>query len=109
MKSSLTLLKKLNKTKKEYDKESKKFERKIKSLEPKIIREVSELQIDLFAFFEWAGKEENNPQIKIHKKIFAGTILKGVFSYLKIEKDKKNINIFEKQDSKNNFHMLQQE
>ena len=108
MKASLVSLKKINQIKQEYDKESKQLEKKIKTLEPKIERAVAGLQTDLFAFFDRAGKEEGNPQIRINKKIFAGTIVKGVYSSLKIEEDKKNITVFERQDSKNNFHMVPQ-
>jgi uncharacterized protein len=109
MSSSLSSLKKLNQTKKQYDRESKKIDKKIERLEPKITKKILDLQKDLFVFFEWARKQSNNPQIKINKKVFAGTIMKGVFSSLKIENDIHNIKVIEKQDSNNNFYMAQQE
>ncbi|MBU1341123.1 MAG: FapA family protein [Proteobacteria bacterium] len=109
MASSILLLKELNETKKKYEKQKTNFEMKIQKLEPKIKREILELQIDLFAFFEWARKQENISQIKINKKVFPGTVFKGIFSSLKIEKDQNNFSVFEKQFSKRNFQMVIQE
>ncbi len=109
VKSSVASLKKLNKIKKDYEKETKRIEKKINRLEPKVNREIAGYKIDLFAFFEWERKQENNPQIKIHQKVFAGTILKGVFSFLKIKEDTKNIYVIEKQDTENNFHLVPQD
>lgn len=109
MRSSLISLKKLSKIKKDYDRKSEQLGKKIKTLEPAINRKISELQIDLFAFFEWARKQENNPHIKINKKISAGTVMGGVFSSLQLKKDKNSINIIEKQDSENSFQMVQQQ
>lgn len=96
MASSVSSLKELNKTKKKYEKEKIVLERKIKRLEPKIKRKISELEMDLFAFFDWAKKQENTPQIKINHKAFPGTILKGIFSSLEIEKDLNNFLAFER-------------
>ncbi len=107
MSSALASLKKLNRIKQNCDKENKKLEKKIKQIEPSINRKIFDLQTDLFAFFEWARKQENNPQIKINGKVFAGTILKGVFSFLKVKKDKNNINVIEKQNSKNQFCFIE--
>ena len=105
---SVSSLKKLNKTKKKYEKEKTILEKKIKSLEPKIKREISQLQIDLFSFFEWTRKQENIPKIKINKKAFPGTILKGVFSSLEIKKDLNHFSVFEKQHLKTEFKMVVQ-
>ena len=105
MTSSVSSLKGLNKTKKKYEKEKELLEKKINGLEPKIKRQISEFQTDLFAFFEWARKQENIPQIKINKKAFPGTILKGIYSSLEIEKDLNHFSVFEKQNSKTNFQM----
>jgi hypothetical protein len=106
--SSLSSLKKLNEFKKKYEKEKFVLEKKIKRLEPRIKREISELQINLFSFFEWTRKQENISQIKIHGKVFPGTLLKGVFSSLTIEKILNNLSVFEKQRSKMKFEMVNQ-
>ena len=106
MESSLSSLKQLNEFKKKYEKEKIILEKKIKRLEPKIKREISELQINLFAFFEWTRKQENSSQIKIHGNVFPGTILKGIFSSLKIEKNLNKLSVFEKQSSKNESEIV---
>ena len=105
MTSSVLSLKKLNKTKHAHDNESIKLAKRIQKFEPIVNRRVLDLQTDLFAFFEWARQQKNNPCIKINGKIFAGTVLKGVFSLLEVGEDKTHINIAEKLDSQNNFYM----
>ena len=105
MKTSVSSLKELNERKKKYEKEKIFFGKKIKVLEPKIKREIAELQVDLFAFFEWTKKQDNIPQIKINKKAFPGTILRGIFSSLEIENALNNFFVFEKHLSKNDFQM----
>jgi hypothetical protein len=104
--SSISSLKELNKIKKKHEKKRVVLENKIKKLEPKIKREISELQIDLLAFFEWARKQENIPQIKIKNKAFPGTLLKGIFSSLKIEKNLNNFSVYEKQSKNSEFKMV---
>ena len=99
MESSLSSLKQLNELKKKYEKEKILFEKKIKRLEPEIKRKISNLQINLFAFFEWTRKQENSSQIKIHGDVFPGTLLKGIFSSLKIKKNLNKLSVFEKQSS----------
>jgi len=106
MDASISSLKELNALKKKYEKEKALIEKKIKLLEPKIKRKISELQIDLFAFFEWTRKQKNVSQIKINKKAFPGTILKGVFSSTEIEKPFSNFSVFESQDSKTGYKMI---
>jgi len=99
MESSLSSLKQLNELKKKYEKEKILFEKKIKRLEPEIKRKISNLQINLFAFFEWTKKQENSSQIKIYGTVFPGTLLKGIFSSLKIKKNLNKLSVFEKQSS----------
>lgn len=106
MMASLSSLKTLNKTKKKLEKEKILLEKKIKTLEPKIEKKVLDLQTDLFAFFEWTRKQENIPQIKINKTVFPGTLLKGIFSSLEIEKELSNFIAIENQDSQKKFHMV---
>lgn len=104
--SSLSTLKKLNETKKKHEKEKVLLEKKIKNLKPKIKKEISELQVDMFSFFEWTRKQDNLSQIKIHGKVFPGTILKGIFSSFEVTSEKNNISAIEKQNSKNNFEIV---
>ncbi len=106
MGDALVSLKELNVIKKKCDKESALLEQKIKRLSPGIEKKISELQIDLLAFFEWARKEENFPSIKIRKQAFSGTLFKGVYSELAIENELKNFSVTERQDSTENFKLL---
>ena len=94
--SSISSLKILNEKKKKYEREKKIIEIKIETLQPKISKKVSELQMDMVSFIEWTRKQENIPQIKINHKLFPGTILKGIFSSLKIKKDVNNFLAFER-------------
>ena len=103
--SSLSSLKELNEIKKRYDKETKRIEDKIKKLNPKIEKETKNFQIDITAFFEWARKQESIPQIRIHNEVFQGTVLKGVFSSMTLEKNERNFFIFEKETSENHFEL----
>ncbi len=105
MAASLSSLKELNKLKKDYENKKESIEKKIKKLEPKIENEISDLKIDLFAFLEWARKKESKSQIKISGTVFSGTTLKGIFSSLKFNENQKNISVFEKEVSKNNFEL----
>ncbi|MCD4722988.1 MAG: FapA family protein [Desulfobacula sp.] len=108
MESSLASLKELNELKKKYEKENVVLEKRIKRLEPKIKRKILELQMNLFAFFEWTRKQENISQIKIHGKVFQRTLLKGIFSSLKIETNLNKLSVFEKQKSKTEYKMVVQ-
>jgi uncharacterized protein len=108
MAASISSLKELNETKKKYEKEIALLEKKIKRLEPKIEKEIAELQLDLFAFLEWARKQENISHIKINKKAFSGTKFKGIFSSLEIQKDLNNFLVFEKQHSTTYFKLITQ-
>lgn len=108
MADSISSLKELNETKKKYEKEIALLEKKIQRIEPKIEKEIAELQLDLFAFLEWARKQENISHIKINKKAFSGTKLKGTFSSLEIEKDLNNFLVFEKQHSTTSFELITQ-
>ncbi|SDU49081.1 FapA family protein [Desulfobacula phenolica] len=103
--SSISLLKELNKTKKEYEKQSAILEKKIKNLEPEIKRKIFERQMDLAVFFEWTKKQKNNPQIKINHKAFPGTLLKGIFSSLEIEKEMNGFLAFETPHSTKGYQM----
>jgi len=89
MKSSIASLKKMNETKKRHEKEKMILEKKINRLEPIIQKEISKLKIDLFSFLEWTRKQKSLSQIKINKEIYPGTILKGIFSSIEIEKKTK--------------------
>jgi hypothetical protein len=106
MASSVSSLKELSETKKKYEKEKTILERKIKKLEPKIKRKISELKMDMSAFFDWAKKQENTPQIKINHKAFPGTILKGIFSSLEIKKDLNDFLAFERHHSTKEYQMV---
>lgn len=108
MASSVKSLRELNQTKKNYDKKKKLLANKIKKLEPKIENEIYDLKIDLVNYFEWARKNKNVPQIKISGEISSGTIFKGIYSSLELTSSEKNIFVFEKQISKNNFEMAVQ-
>jgi len=108
MDSSISSLKELNEKKKSHEKKKLNLERKIKQLEPTVKKEIIEIQTDLFAFFEWTRKQKNVSQIKINKKVFPGTIFKGIFSSMKIEKNLSNFVVFEKEFSKNGFQMIHQ-
>lgn len=101
--ASISSLKELNEIKKKYEKEKEKLERKRKRLEPKIKRETSELKIDLFAFFEWARKQQRCSEIKISGTVFQGTLIKGVFSSLEIKKNLNQLSSVEKQNSTGEF------
>ncbi len=103
MNVSLSSLKNLNQTRKKYKTEIERFEKKIKQIEPGIKKETRNLQIDMFAFFEWARKEQSLSQIKINNKIFPGTILSGVFSFLEIKTNLKNISASEKETADEKF------
>ncbi len=105
MESSVSSLKELNILKKKYEKETNRFNIKIKKLKPKIKIKISEFQFDLFTFFEWARKKESDSKIKFHKKVYAGTILKGAFSSLELLKDENNFVAFEKQNSNKKFQI----
>jgi len=89
MKSSIASLKKMNETKRRHEKEKMILEKKINQLEPTIQKEISKLKIDLFSFLEWTRKQKSLSQIKINKEIYPGTILKGIFSSIEIEKKTK--------------------
>jgi hypothetical protein len=102
---SISSLKKLNTTKKKYENERALLEKKINRLEPKIQKEITELKIDLFMFFEWTRKQQNLAQIKINKNVFPGTVFKGVYSSLEVKKSLGNFTAFEQGDSKNGFQM----
>ncbi len=106
MASSVSSLKELSETKKKYEKEKTILERKIKKLEPKIKRKISELKMDLFAFFDWAKKQENTPQIKINHKAFPGTLLKGIFTSFEIKKDLNGFLAFERHHSTKEYQMV---
>ncbi|WP_300457969.1 FapA family protein [Desulfobacula sp.] len=99
MTSSISSLKILNEKKKECEREKKIIKIKIETLSPKINTAVSGLQMDKFLFVEWTRQQENIPQIKINHKLFPGTILKGIFSSLKIEKDVNNFLAVERHPS----------
>ncbi len=105
MESAVSSLKELNILKKKYEKETNRFNIKIKKLKPKIKIKISEFQFDLFTFFEWARKKESDSKIKFHKKVYAGTILKGAFSSLELSKDENNFVAFEKQNSNKKFQI----
>jgi len=61
MDEALASLKDLNEIKKKHDNASALLEQKIKRAAPKIEKEISELKIDILAFFEWARKHERPP------------------------------------------------
>jgi hypothetical protein len=104
--SSISSLKILNGKKKEYEREKKNIEIKIETLRPKINKTVSGLQMDMSLFVEWTRKQENIPQIKINHRVFPGTILRGIFSSLKIEKDLYDFLAFEKHPSEKDGQMV---
>jgi hypothetical protein len=106
MEEALDSLKKLNETKKKYDRASALLEQKIKKVEPEIGKKISELQIDVLAFFEWARKHENHPFIKIKDQAFSGTVFKGVYSQMSIEKELNHFSLVEKQNSTGNFNLV---
>ena len=106
MEDALTSLKELNETKKNCDKESALLEQKIKKLEPGIEKEISEIQIDILAFFEWARKQESHACIKIRTQAFSGTVFKGVYSSLAIETELTNFSVVEKQSSNADFELV---
>ncbi|MBU1195418.1 MAG: DUF342 domain-containing protein [Proteobacteria bacterium] len=97
IKGSIASLKNLNQTKNRYEKEADLLEKKIKDIEPGIKNKIHELKIDLFAFFEWARKEQSTSRVKIHGTAFPGTILSGIYSSTAIETLEKNILAAEKQ------------
>ncbi|MCF6249445.1 MAG: FapA family protein, partial [Desulfobacula sp.] len=104
--SSLVSLKKLNKIKKKYDREANLLKEKIKKITPEIKRNSLEFETDIAAFFEWTRKQDNICKIKINKEVYQGTVLKGVFSYLVLEKNKNNFSVFEKLISKNHSQLV---
>jgi hypothetical protein len=104
--SSISSLKILNEKKKEYEREKKNIEIKAETLRPKIDETVSGLKMDMFLFIEWAREQENVPQIKINYRVFPGTILKGIFSSLKIEKDLYDFLAVEKHPSEKDGQMV---
>ncbi len=105
MKASVTSLKELNETKKKYEKKVINLERKIKNTEPGVQKEIRNLQIDLFAFFEWGRKEQNISRIKINGKVFPKTILSGIYSSLEIQTLKTNLMVSEKQTDTEQFNI----
>lgn len=106
MEEALDSLKELNETKKKYDRAFALLEQKIKKIEPGVAKKISELQIDLLAFFEWARKHENHPCIKIKDQAFSGTVFKGVYSQMSIEKELNHFSLVEKQNSTGNFNLV---
>jgi len=106
MDEALASLKEMNETKKNHDKASALLEQKIKRAAPKIEKAISELEIDVPAFLEWARKQGNNPCIKIHGQAFSGTVFKGVYSSLSIEKEMKGFSVVEKQNSTGDFSLV---
>lgn len=106
MEEALDSLKTLNETKKKHDRASVLLEQKIKKLEPGIVKKISELQIDVLAFFEWARKHENHPFIKIKDQAFSGTVFKGVYSQMSIEKELNHFSMVEKPNSTGNFNLV---
>nr|NJM02249.1 DUF342 domain-containing protein [Desulfobacula sp.] len=106
MDEALASLKDLNETKKKHDKASALLEQKIKRAAPKIEKDISELEMDVQAFLEWARRQENHPCIKIHDLAFSGTAFKGVYSSLSIEKEKKGFSVVEKQNSAGDFNLV---
>ncbi|MFH2091409.1 MAG: FapA family protein [Pseudomonadota bacterium] len=106
MTTSVSLLKELNKNKKDHEIKKENIEKKIVELEPQIHQELCELKIDLLAFLEWARKKENVVQIKINNTAHSGTIFKGIFSSMEIKKDLNCFSIFEKQLSDNGFELF---
>ncbi len=108
METSLSTLKELNEIKKGYEKKRTAVEKKIASLQPKVERTLKELETDLFAFYEWARKQDNFSSIIIHGAVCQGTRFKGVYSSMEIKNDRQSISLFEKKVSKNNFELLVQ-
>jgi hypothetical protein len=106
MEEALDSLKTLNETKKKYDRAAALLEQKIKKLEPGIAKKISELQIDVLAFFEWARKHENHPCIRIKDQAFSGTVFQGVYSQMSIEKELNHFSLVEKQNSTGNFNLV---
>lgn len=104
-KSSLANLKEMNEIKKRYDKKKSSLLEKIEKLEPKIIRQTKEIKKDMMIYFEWERKQQNVSTIKIHRDVFQGTILKGIFSSLELEKNHSAIHIFEQKTVENNFQL----
>ena len=106
MEEALASLKELNETKKKHDRASALLEQKIKKVEPGIAKKISELQIDVLAFFEWARKHENHPCIKIKDQAFSVTVFKGVYSQMSIEKELNHFSMVEKQNSTGEFNLV---
>jgi hypothetical protein len=60
----------------------------------------------VLAIFEWARKHENHPCNKIHDQAFSGTVFKGVYSQMSIEKELNHFSLVEKQNSTGNFNLV---
>ncbi len=99
MAASVLSLKKLNKIKNDFKIEKENLNKKIKIVSLDTQKKIDAVQLDLFAFFEWARKQENISSIKILKRAVQGTIFKGVFSSTTLKKNLTNFLIFEKQIS----------
>lgn len=106
--ASLASLKDLNEIKKKYDKEVQRLDEKISKLEPKIKKDTRDFKIDIVTFFNWTRKQENISKITINKRAFQGTIFKGIFSTMVLEKNEKNFTVFEKQMAENNYQLFLQ-
>ncbi len=106
MEASLSALKELNEIKKGYEKKKRALEKNIAALTPKVQRKISKLETDQLAFYEWARKQDNFSDIKIHGSVCQGTLFKGVYSSMEMKQDRHSIFLCEKKVSENNFELV---
>ena len=105
IKNSKISLRELNVTRKKYEREKEKVQIKINKIEPGIQKGINKLKIDLFAFYEWSRKQERNSTIRIHGKVFPGTVLSGAYSKMEIKAPEENIFVAEKETQPGTFEI----
>ncbi|MEA1967124.1 MAG: FapA family protein [Thermodesulfobacteriota bacterium] len=93
--STIKFLKKLNIQKRSAEKKQTTIKTKIANIVPGVEKTIMNLEMDRTAFFEYAEKNQNIPDMEIKGKIVQGTVLKGVYSSLTAQKDYQNVKIYE--------------
>ncbi|THB80106.1 MAG: DUF342 domain-containing protein [Desulfobacteraceae bacterium] len=95
--NSIDSLKRLNAQKKSADNTAKKIKLTIEKLTGPVEKKIRKLEMDRFAFFEWARKKKNICETHVTGKVFQGTIFKGIYATTAIEKNMENILVVEKE------------
>ncbi len=101
MKSIIKSLKQLNNKKNNIEIKKQDIEKQLKIIKPKIYKQIWEHKIAIENLFQWAKKTPCVSEIIIKGKLAQGTVINGLYTSIKTEKEYRNIKAAEICNTKN--------